>query len=227
MTSLEKKLRWLVEVIGLSAEKGVDQLVEWVKQAQLHVPQGQITFDSEGQDAADSRYFSRMIHWPGGSSGVTLGRGYDMKDRTEASVNADLVACGLSETRAAAFAKGASLSGTEARDFVTKNRTTLGEITLAQQRALFLLAYAAKADYAEGFYGRVTKDISGAPAWSDLHPAIRDVAVDFAYQGTSKAEFRAIAENDIDSLIRFIEGSDKLMTYEPNRQRITYLQTHR
>lgn len=44
----------------------------------LTVKEGQVTFNAEGNDIQHSIFFSRHIHWPGGKSGVTLGRGYDM-----------------------------------------------------------------------------------------------------------------------------------------------------
>jgi len=43
------------------------------------VKKGQVTFDAEGTDIESSKYFSRVIHWPGNAlSRVTIGRGYDM-----------------------------------------------------------------------------------------------------------------------------------------------------
>ena len=58
-----------------------DNYLKWLK-----VPYGQLTFDVEGNDIEDSskaghRYFSRVVHWPGGASGVTIGRGYDFGQR--------------------------------------------------------------------------------------------------------------------------------------------------
>ena len=47
-----------------------------------------MTFDAEGNDDSNSIYFSRVIHWPGGISGVTIGRGYDFGHRG----SADLIA---------------------------------------------------------------------------------------------------------------------------------------
>ena len=54
----------------------------------LIVESGQVTFDAEGNDIESSRYFSRVIHWPGNTeSGVTIGRGYDMGNRTKAKLD--------------------------------------------------------------------------------------------------------------------------------------------
>ena len=61
----------------------------------LQVGEGQVTFDAEGNDDPKSIYYSRVVHWPGNDlSGVTLGRGYDMGDRSCAEVQADLAGLG-------------------------------------------------------------------------------------------------------------------------------------
>ena len=84
----------------------------------LKVSHGQITFDAEGNDNPKSRYFSRKAHVPSSSSGITLGRGYDLKEKTEAKVYKDLVDSGISEATAKKFSKGAGLSGQGAKDYV-------------------------------------------------------------------------------------------------------------
>lgn len=65
---------------------------------------------------------SNYLHWPGGSSGVTLGPGYDMKERTEAGIIADLTAIGVDRAKASKVAKGARLTNKIAQDFATNNR---------------------------------------------------------------------------------------------------------
>ncbi|PNS09862.1 hypothetical protein COO59_20620, partial [Mixta theicola] len=61
----------------------------------LRVSQGQFTFDNEGLEhstaavpfrAVPTPWFSRVLHWPGGFSGVTLGRGFDMKLRSAGEI---------------------------------------------------------------------------------------------------------------------------------------------
>lgn len=46
------------------------------------------------------RTTTARLHWPGGASGVTLGPGYDMKDRSAASVTVDLQAIGIDASAA-------------------------------------------------------------------------------------------------------------------------------
>ncbi len=52
---------------------------------------------AEGDNIPHSQYYFRKIHWPGNAaqyskfgSKVTLGRGYDLKYRTELEVISDL-----------------------------------------------------------------------------------------------------------------------------------------
>ena len=75
------------------------------------------------------------LHWPGGNSGVTLGPGYDMKDRSAASVQADLVQIGVDAASANTAAQGAGLKGEEAEDFADDHADLL-TLTDAQQVAL-------------------------------------------------------------------------------------------
>ena len=81
---------------------------------------------------------SNHLHWPNGSSGVTLGPGYDLKERTKAGVVTDLVAIGLKKTVAEAVADGCGLQADKAHAFATTNKA-LVNLTDAQQQALLRL----------------------------------------------------------------------------------------
>ena len=65
---------------------------------------------------------SNRLHWPGGASGVTLGPGYDMKERTEAVITRDMIKIGVDAAKAKSIAKGAGLKGSEAKKFCRDNR---------------------------------------------------------------------------------------------------------
>lgn len=84
-------------------------------------------------------------HWPGGASGVTLGPGYDLKGRTADAVVADLTAIGVERAAATRIARGAGLSGAQARDFAATNRDVL-RLTPAQETALLGRTVAPYAD---------------------------------------------------------------------------------
>ncbi|WP_225984677.1 glycoside hydrolase family protein [Noviherbaspirillum aerium] len=61
---------------------------------------------------------SNRLHWPRGASGVTLGPGYDMKERSAASVAADMQAIGLAASVARQIANAAGLANQAAAKFV-------------------------------------------------------------------------------------------------------------
>lgn len=69
---------------------------------QMEPKQGLLTFLAEGNNIPNSIYYSRKIHWPGNSlqcdkfgSGVTIGRGYDLKYRNVGEVISDLTMSGI------------------------------------------------------------------------------------------------------------------------------------
>ena len=95
----------------------------------FRVPKGQVTFDSEGTEGG--RYHSRTPHVPSDTSGLTIGRGYDMKEKTKAQIKKDLTDAGLSEADAEAYAGAAGLSGDKARQYIKD--TKLVEITPEQE----------------------------------------------------------------------------------------------
>ena len=60
----------------------------------LDLPEtGRVTWDSEGSEGG--RFHSRRPHVPSDSSGVTIGRGYDMKSRPRSAVLTDLLRAGV------------------------------------------------------------------------------------------------------------------------------------
>ncbi|MEG7363457.1 hypothetical protein [Pseudomonas citronellolis] len=196
------------------------------KRSDLLVRRGQVTFDAEGNDIPGNLYFSRRLHWPGGASGVTLGRGYDMKQRTPTTVYADLIAAGVEPSAAQNFSQGAQLSGHAARDFVNNNRETYGVISRKAQRILFEdITYpryetAAKTRYTNGTAGE-----TNATPWESLNDRIRDIAVDLTYQQGSiwDRQLPHISSNDAEALAEYIRNTPELSQYEGGRQRARYL----
>lgn len=83
---------------------------------------------------------SNVLHWPtGDASGVTLGPGYDMGDRSPEEIIAHLTAIGIPQEAAAEAAKGAERKGEKAKEFVEKfNKANPKLINLnpPQERAL-------------------------------------------------------------------------------------------
>lgn len=196
----------------------------------LAVKKGQVTFNAEGNDIEATRYFSRVIHWPGNAlSGVTIGRGYDMGNRTKAAVKSDMIKAGLPADKAKALSEGAGLKGTKAKEFVEKNRQTIGKITHAQQVKLFDNIYPDYEGRAKQNYDRWTAGEKDRVAWDKLDQAIRDILVDFVYQGFTKGPnpMKSGMNNNFDALIKYIEGTAAMKQYEPGRNRVKYLKSHK
>jgi hypothetical protein len=156
----------------------------------LQVDRGQLTFDAEGNEGG--RFHSRRAHWPGGASGVTIGRGYDLGHHAASQIQTDLTRAGISAGDAGRFAGAAGITGTAARDWLRSNGAGLPEITLEQQEALFGIAYGQLAGDVErisGNYARTMGERTGRGRdefeidFARLHPAIRDVLVDLRYRG--------------------------------------------
>ncbi len=196
------------------------------RNGRLTVTQGQITFDAEGNDSPASSYFSRQIHWPGNTqSGVTLGRGYDMGNRTKQAVKQNLVDAGMVVAIAEQFAAGAGQKGSAARKFVDENRDKLGVISHEIQQQLFNNIYPEYVTRARENYIHWTKHETDKVNWDRLEPAIRDVLVDFVYQGFTKGPnpMKKGMRNDLDELIAYVETNPTIQQYEAGRNRAGYL----
>ncbi|MBW7981740.1 pesticin C-terminus-like muramidase [Enterobacillus tribolii] len=190
---------------------------------------GQMTFDAEGTNVRGSRNYSRVVHWPGNElSGVTIGRGYDLGNRTQEQAYSDLRRVGISESQARAISLGVDRKGTRAREFVNNNRSTIGEITAQQEVMLFNMIYPNYENRARRNYNRYTRSLANRTEWEQLHPAIRDVVVDMVYQGFAGESAMSVASgNDIDEFIQYIRNKPAYMEYEGNRKRIDYLDNNR
>lgn len=164
----------------------------------LRVNEGQLTFDAEGLDyitAAEPfrqpknmKYFSRILQFPPSvNSGVTLGRGYDMGERSSSEILSDLRQAGIEEYKAVICSKAAYLKHHSAVRFVKEYGPLVGEITYQQQIRLFVIAYRAKKQYAKGVYSRHLQGIESPLSWDKIDIKIRDVYVDSLYQGVLSA----------------------------------------
>lgn len=150
----------------------------------LSVSFGQSTFDAEGMEA-QGPYFSRVIHWPGGNSGVTIGRGYDMGQRTRLQVLSELRYAGVSEQDAVFLAGAAGVRGESAGRFVQASLGNSPVLSLPSQRRLFevvttpevlfdIKRILAKPDLQKRY---------GAVSWTELTPMAQEVVFDLRYRG--------------------------------------------
>ena len=193
------------------------------------IREGRITFDAEGNNIPSSPFFSRVIHWPGNElSGVTLGRGYDMGFRTESEIHDHMKNAGIAHDQATKIAQAYGKKGTAAQQFVVSNKTIIGEISSEQEINLFNEIYPDYIERAIANYDRWTESEPERTDWSSLDQVIRDVLVDFVYQGFTKGPnpMKAGMRNDKDQLIRYIENTPAISQYEPGRNRARYLRNN-
>jgi hypothetical protein len=175
------------------------------------VPRGQLTFDVEGNEGG--RWHSRTPHVPSEGSGLTIGRGYDMKHRSAEQIKKQMTAAGFSEEAAKLYAGAAGLSGAQAREYM--KATALPEITPAQQKALFLITFDEIAEYARQICtsDEVVKQY-GPVDWDKLHPTIRDLVIDLRYRGDYTAKTREsmqpfVVKNDLKGLADVLADREK------------------
>ena len=84
----------------------------------------------------EMRGVSNRLHWPGGASGVTLGPGYDMRDRSRAEIEQKLRDIGINSSLVSRVAAGAGLRGEAARRFARDNRNLVNPTDDQQRRLL-------------------------------------------------------------------------------------------
>jgi LysM repeat protein len=169
------------------------------------VASGQLTFDAEGMET-EGPYFSRKPHVPGSTSGVTIGRGYDMKERSQHEVVEDLCAAGVPVDTATQLSQCRGLSGAQAENFLDDKGYEEITISPAQQKKLFSQVYQELA----GDVLRICRkpDVVakyGTTQWEQLDPIICDVVVDLRYRGDYTGSTRErvqplIVDNDVTGL---------------------------
>ena len=70
---------------------------------------GQYTFDIEGDEGG--KYHSRKAHHPSKNSGVTIGRGYDLREKSKELVRSDFAQAGIDEKTTQAYVDCTGLTG--------------------------------------------------------------------------------------------------------------------
>ncbi len=175
--------------------------------------EGRLTFDAEGQEGGF--FHSRHFHVPSGSSGLTIGRGYDMKMRSRSDVRDDLAAAGVSSVEAALISQAAGLKGETAEEFLEENDLEDFEITPRTQLKLFEIEYrrqeadarrlATKADVTRAY---------GKTDWEGLHPVIKEVLVDLRFRGDYTPACRRflqkhVAANDLGAFAKEVSDPER------------------
>ena len=175
----------------------------------LIVPHGQLTFDVEGNDIEDSshaghRYFSRKVHWPGGASGVTIGRGYDLGQRPDPLP--DLLSAGITEPLLSWLVGAKGLKGQAAKNYFDDASAEIKNtfISRKQQYDLFMLVYEfMKREVLRILQKDDVLRAYGEVYWEVLHHKIKDVTIDLICRGDYTGETRKIIQS-------FLAGNDKI-----------------
>lgn len=215
---------------------------------------GRFTFEAEGHIDPDDPYFIGKLTHPKPESGVTIGAGYDMKERSESQVKTDLIKAGLVESISGELAKGANKTGVDADAFVAVNKKKLIIEDVNVLQNLFGLIYPDYVNrarnhfrYWAGSFGQKMRSYRNSKHqhyenpiffdWEYLYPPIRVIAIDFAYQGfgglpTQKHPFpgkpmHMCMANNFDWLIDYIISTPGLNEYEKGRRRAPYLRSTR
>lgn len=135
----------------------------------------QLTFETEGGKLTAVL----RPHCPGDSSGVTIGPGYDMKERKAADVKADLEAAGVPTDVAEKLSGGVDKSGDTAKTWITTNYPEKGAVITTEASAnLFTHVYPT---YSELVRKKVSEEWL-AP-WDQLPVKMKEVLVDLAFRG--------------------------------------------
>jgi hypothetical protein len=139
------------------------------------VENGQLTFDEEGEEGGP--YHSRIPHVPSKESGLTIGRGYDLKEKKKNDVISDLCQIGLSLEDVTLYADVVGLSGDKDEDYI-KNKKLI-ELTAKQQKALFKLAYhSIEEDVIRLCSKDDVVDTYGKTNWQALNTKIKTLLID-------------------------------------------------
>lgn len=139
-----------------------------------------LTFNNE---IGRGRNDSRELHLPSETSGVTIGPGYDLGERSADEIVTDLTSVGIEQEVADRISQGAGLTGQEAENFIDSNDDI--EITDEQEKQLFEKIVPVYEDRAVSDYEEFT--IEGKPSYEELPEVIKGLLVDYAYNvGVSK-----------------------------------------
>lgn len=140
----------------------------------------------------------------------------------------DLVQAGVPREQAVLFAEGYGKIGSAAHLFVKNYCHACGIISRESQARLFELIYPGYVKRAKHIYNILAKRNVDTVPWDNLHKAIREITVDFVYQGLVSREIIShCAENNFDSLIQFIRTDYRTKRFENGRHRADYLLRHR
>lgn len=157
---------------------------------------GVVTWEAEGTEGG--RYHSRKFHVPSSVSGLTIGRGYDMKTKSASTISVDLIGAGIKAKEVAAIKLAAGLSGNAARQFIIDNDLLDFQVTPEAQKKLFKVSYDAESDQVKRICKKSDVVIAyGKTDWDKLNSAIKDITIDLKFRGDYTGTSRKIIQKSI------------------------------
>ena len=185
---------------------------KWLKESSFAIGEGWFTFDAEGQEGiitknsdgsikSNSINFSRIPHCPGNSSGVTIGRGYDLKEREEVEIRntmkklSSIYGCKpMNEELINWLGKSFKISGQVAKVQIEKMKKNISpenqHISRKQQYFLFKEIY-------ESYYKKEAKRLTTTKTikittdeYEQLLFWVKDIIIDLRYQGVNNSTTR-------------------------------------
>lgn len=164
---------------------------------------------------------SLIPHFPGGKSGVTIGPGYDMSQRTPEEIYQDLTAAGIDPETVQMLMGAAHKSGGEAQHWVHSHHNI--HITEEQQR--FLFYHILVPEYEERTQQQLQLYVESHPEidptiadWDNLSDKQKQMLFDFTYNiglGKFPTFVNAVLEEDWDKAYQSFErrSAGELLTY--------------
>ena len=164
----------------------------------LDPSRGLLTWHAEGNNVPGSPYFSRVPHQPTNSSGVTIGRGYDMKERSRDEVVGHLSRSGIPLAEVEILADGARLHGSAAAAFIARADVAGITITESAQLSLFEIIYPWYLQEAERLCTKPdVTTMYGECRWDSFMPLLQEVIADLRFRGDYSPNTRQLIQSAI------------------------------
>ena len=190
---------------------------------------GEVTWNSEG--AEGGKFHSRLLTVPTNSSGLTIGRGYDMKEKLQSKIVTNMTTAGIPSKNIDVIKKAAGLSGTTAEWFIIENDLLDFQVTTDQQKALFKISYDEESDQVKKICKKSDViEAYGETDWDKLNSAIKGITVDLKFRGDYTGSARkliqkSIADNDFSEFKKKLKDKTNWSNVPQDRfdRRVAYL----
>ena len=145
-----------------------------------------LTWHAEGNDNPADPNFSRKLRVPSGK-GLTIGKGYDMKDIWPPIINSELQSAGVSAAIAQNLSAAHGLTGSDAINFIINKNLVNFALTHQQQWNLFKMMrdkYIVQAKTSSDFDTR--------------HSSIQGIIIDLLWTGDYTTSTKAFLQTTVD-----------------------------